>query len=88
MPDTYNRHEASAKGPWFVDMGLCEGCRECVSCAPQNIQFDDKDGKAYVFKKPTAEKEEMACQKALEQCPQLAVGKEDEKKRLPPRARH
>lgn len=76
MPDSSKRNESSARGPWFVDQSLCEGCRECIPFAPQIIKWD-VDSLAYFSRQPKGEKEEVNCVKALEACPRLAVGKED-----------
>lgn len=89
MPDTNERHESNVKGPLFVDRNLCGGCRACKSHAPKNFRVDDNLS-AYVYKQPSGDREIAACQKALEDCPNLAIGKEDdpEPKSRPPARRH
>lgn len=82
MPDTNERHELNVDGPLFVDRNLCGGCRHCASHAPENFRVDDNLS-AYVRKQPKGEKEIKACQKALEDCPNLAIGEDDEPKPKP-----
>jgi len=90
MPDTNRRHESNAPGPLFVDQDLCSGCKTCISYAPKNFKTEESEGGllAYVFRQPKGDREIAACQKALEQCPELAIGEEDDKPKATPRARH
>lgn len=91
MPDTNKRHECNAPGPLFVDQDLCSGCKACISHAPKNFRTEESEGGllAYVCRQPKGDLETLACQRALEECPNFAVGKEDDPEPKPkPRARH
>ncbi len=76
MPNISQRNQSSVAGPYFVDQLVCNGCGICVLLAKENFRSDN-DGLAFVAKQPRGSKQEACCAKALEQCPEFAIGKVD-----------
>ncbi|GEM_PF-13667 len=54
----------------------CISCRACVEVADKNFSMND-EGKAFVFKQPENENEEVMCNDALEVCPVNTIYSDD-----------
>jgi ferredoxin len=72
------------KAQFYVE-AWCMDCDNCRELAPLNFERDDTLGRSYVYKQPESPGEQELCEKAVEECPALAIaitstGKNDEPK--------
>lgn len=73
MADKTKKVPENVPGKFYVDE-TCSGCEVCVSTAPENFKMNDDEDHAYVYKQPENDDELDACQEALENCPEEAIG--------------
>ncbi len=68
-------HKVMKHKKYFVSEE-CISCRACVEVAGNNFAMND-EGKAFVFKQPETDEEEVECHSALEVCPVNAISAEE-----------
>ena len=78
MADPTIRLPESVPGPWYVD-DTCTPCHVCLDEAgPATdfplLRYNDDESKVLFFKQPASAEELDAAQRALEICPQNAIG--------------
>jgi ferredoxin len=78
MADPTIRLPESVPGPWYVD-DTCTPCHVCLDEAgPQTdfplLRYNDDESKVLFTKQPATPEELDAAQRALEICPQNAIG--------------
>jgi len=75
MADPTTVWKDNLPGKWYVDKS-CILCSVCSTVAPNNFKEAESGDHDIVYKQPSTEDEEKACQDALEQCPVESIGKD------------
>ena len=73
MPDKASKQPQNTPGGWYVDT-TCTLCRVCLEEAPNLLKYNDDETAVYFYKQPETDEEKAAAQRALEVCPNLAIG--------------
>jgi len=73
MADPTDKCDGNAPGKFYVD-NTCSACMVCTESAPDFFKMTDDEEHAFVCKQPTTPDEAEACQEAMDECPEEAIG--------------
>jgi len=75
MASAADKYPDNAPGPFYTDT-QCIDCDLCRQTAPAFFERNAKGGYSYVYNQPQTEDDIKLCERALEECPVEAIGKD------------